>query len=57
MAERHADYAYVTLGNVRGRLINIDSRRGVMFLWSDGQRIDGIPWEEAVKRFGPPQAN
>jgi hypothetical protein len=49
-----ASYGPVTLGNTEGRMIAVDEGRSAAFLYTDEAGIlSVVPWDEAVRRFGP----
>jgi hypothetical protein len=60
--QRVANYADVQLGDVQGRIMEFPPPLGWMFIWATekrgaGKRTDWLPWDEAVKRFGPPKVS
>ena len=56
MSLREAGYQTIRLGSTDGRMIAVPDPVGAAFVWIDETGVPCVtPWEEAIKRFGPPQ--
>jgi hypothetical protein len=56
MSLRDANYGPVQLGNTEGRMVAVEDPPGASFMYVDETgALCVIPWEDAIKQFGPPK--